>query len=93
MRVDALLPFVLLALCQVAFPSPTPQVDIEHRTLDEIYAAALKESRNLTVAWGGDRELFPFPLVLLKPDKEFPPTPTSQILAKEDRPGLPATLS
>ena len=29
-------------------------VEIEHRTLDEIYEAALKESGTLTVAWGGD---------------------------------------
>jgi len=57
MRVDALLALVLLALCQVAFASPTRQVDIEHRTLDEIYKAALKESGILTVAWGGDRKL------------------------------------
>jgi hypothetical protein len=63
MLVDTLI-FVSLALLALTTPTPasptlrsTPNdtpVEIEHRTLDDIYQAALKESRTLTVAWGGD---------------------------------------
>jgi hypothetical protein len=64
MLIDSLtaLAFFLLAFTNPAYVSPAPTTDnnadrpvqIEHRTLDEIYEAALKESRTLTVAWGGD---------------------------------------
>jgi len=52
--------FFLLAFTSMAHTSPAfttrakNAVEIEHRTLDELYQAALKESRTLTVAWGGD---------------------------------------
>lgn len=29
-------------------------VDVEHRTIDEIYKAAMKEQGTLRVSWGGD---------------------------------------
>lgn len=29
-------------------------VEIEHRSMDELYKAAMKETGTLTVSWGGD---------------------------------------
>lgn len=44
--------FTFLAICsEAAFPA---QVDVESRSLDEIYAAAKKENGTLQVFWGGD---------------------------------------
>lgn len=41
-----------LAICsEAAFPA---QVDVESRSLDEIYAAAKREDGTLQVFWGGD---------------------------------------
>lgn len=56
MHIPALLAFILLALGNVALSGPTTQTNIETRTLDEIYKAALQESGTLRVAWGGDSE-------------------------------------
>lgn len=52
----------VLLVATIAAPTirDTPNdVEIEHRTLDEIYQAALKESRTLAVAWGGDSKFLP----------------------------------
>jgi len=57
MRGETLIAYTFLALSGIAFASSRQQATIENRTLDQIYQAALKESRPLTVAWGADREL------------------------------------
>lgn len=58
-----LLGLVDLARCSVlpnwnSYPSHDPA--IENRTLDEIYAAAKKETGDLIVLWGGDGNNFTF---------------------------------
>lgn len=58
-----LLGLVDLARCNVlpnwnSYPSHDPA--IENRTLDEIYAAAKKETGDLIVLWGGDGNNFTF---------------------------------
>jgi len=59
MHVPAFLAFVFLALGNIALAGPASQVNIESRTLDEIYEAALQESGTLRVAWGGDSMSLP----------------------------------
>ena len=77
MRGETLIAYTFLALSGIAFASSRQQVTIENRTLDQIYQAALKESRPLTVAWGADRELASLICSLLNqkqylPVKAFP---------------------
>ncbi len=54
MHIPVFLAFVFLALGNIALAGPASQVNIETRTLDEIYEAALREPGTLRVAWGGD---------------------------------------
>jgi hypothetical protein len=42
---------------QKTAPHARRGVDVEHRSLQQIYEAALKEKGTLQVAWGGDGEL------------------------------------
>ena len=49
MRGETLIASIFLALSGITFASSRQQVTIENRTLDQIYQAALKESRPLTV--------------------------------------------